>query len=94
MPKPLYRGNYPRRSKAVRDAAIRDPRTRCWRCGRTYAEGAQLWGPRGAAWQAGHVVDGHHGSVLRAEHARCNTKAGGQLGRARQMKREPVSPNA
>jgi hypothetical protein len=93
MPKPLYRGTYARRSKSVREAALANPTTRCWRCGRTYAEGVRLWGAKGAAWQAGHVVDGHPGSPLRAEHAKCNTAAGGRLGHSRRAT-EPTSPNA
>lgn len=96
MPKPLYRGTYPRRARAVREAAKAKPSTRCWRCGKTYAEGLRLWGPRGAKWQAGHVVDGHPGSPLAAEHAKCNTAAGGRLGSRRRKKAErgPISPNA
>jgi len=95
MPKPLYRGSYPRRAKAVRAAAYARPGTRCWRCHGTYADGLQQWGPKGAAWQAGHVVDGHPGSPLAAEHAKCNAIAGGKVGVARQnTKGHPTSPNA
>jgi hypothetical protein len=92
VPKPLYTGTYPRRAKAIRDAAWANPLTRCWRCKRTYPEAVRLWGKSGAAWQAGHLVDGHAGSPLVAEHARCNTAAGGRLGRARQAV-ERASPN-
>jgi hypothetical protein len=92
--KPLYQGTYPRRAKAVRDAAYSRPGTRCWRCQGTYAEALKHWGPRGAAWQAGHVVDGHPGSPLAAEHAQCNAKAGGKLGKMRSTHNQVRSPNA
>jgi hypothetical protein len=92
--KQLYRGSYPRRSKAVREAAKANPNTRCWRCGKTYAEALRMWGPVKAAWQAGHVVDSHPGSPLAPEHAKCNEAAGGRLGNARRQTVEPRSPNA
>lgn len=94
MPKPLYRGSYPRRSKAIREAAQQNPATRCWRCGRTYIEALRLWGPKGAAWQSGHVVDGHPGSPLAAEHARCNKRAGAKKGGEALRRPEVLSPNA
>jgi hypothetical protein len=93
MPSPLYRGTYPRRSRAVRDAAYKNPATLCWRCGRTYADAVKMYGPSGAAWQAGHIVDGHRGSPLAAEHARCNAIAGGRHGRE-QKRAQFASPNA
>jgi hypothetical protein len=93
--RPLYRGSYHSRSKRLRAAAYTNPATTCWRCGRTYAEAMKLWGPKGAAWQAGHKIDGHHGSPLAAEHTYCNTAAGARLGHKRRAKREsPRSPNA
>jgi hypothetical protein len=96
VPKPLYTGTYPRRAKSVRDAAWANPSTRCWRCKRTYPEAVRLWGKKAACWQAGHVVDGHPRSPLAPEHAKCNTAAGGRLGKAKQTAQgtQPVSPNA
>jgi hypothetical protein len=95
MPKPLYRGTYARRSKAVREAAFRNPSTRCWRCGHTYAEGVRLYGAQGARWQAGHVADGNPLSPLAAEHAKCNLKAGGRRGGGNRTQQPgPRSPNA
>jgi hypothetical protein len=93
--KPLYRGSYPSRSKRIREDAYANPGTICWRCTRTYAEAVKLWGPKGAAWQAGHKVDGHHGSPLAAEHAYCNAAEGAKRGHRRRAKRQnPRSPNA
>lgn len=91
-----YRGTYHRMSMRVRHAAYANPATRCRRCGNTYAEAARLWGPKGAAWQAGHVIDGHPRSALAAEHARCNQAAGGRLSEARRRwrKGQLESPNA
>jgi hypothetical protein len=89
-----WSGSYHRRAKRLREAAYGDPGVRCRRCGLTYAQAVTLWGKQGAAWQAGHVVDGHPGSPLAAEHARCNTSAGGRLGVERKAKRAPRSPNA
>jgi len=89
----LYGGTFPRRSKLVRDAAYENPATRCRRCGKTYAEAVAEWGRKAAAWQAGHVVDGHAGSPLAPEHARCNAAAGGRLGNERRWTASPRSPN-
>lgn len=95
MAKQLYQGSYPVRAKIVRDRANADPSTRCRRCRGTYAEAKAKWGAKGAAWQAGHVVDGHPGSPLAPEHAYCNLAAGGRMARARdEAKREPKSPNS
>ena len=91
---PHRRGTYHRRAKRIREAAYANPQARCRRCGRTYAEGLALWGKRDAAWQAGHIIDGHVGSPLAAEHARCNEEAGGRRGQERRMMRAPRSPNA
>lgn len=92
----LWRGNYPRRAKRVRDAAYANSNTRCRRCGRTRAEALALgWTPRQASWQAGHVVDGERTSPLAAEHAHCNESEGGRHGAAViHARREPRSPNA
>lgn len=90
----LWSGDYARRAKRIRDAANADPRTVCRRCGKTLSQAIALWGPQAAAWQAGHIVDGHPGSPLAAEHARCNTSAGGKRGVERKAMRAPKSPNA
>jgi hypothetical protein len=92
MPKRLYRGNYSARSKAVREKAYANPRTRCWRCHKTYAEAVRLYGPKGAAWQSGHIHDGNPLSRLAPEHARCNAAAGARVGN-KMRARQPVSPN-
>lgn len=45
----------------------------------------------GQAWDLGHTVDralGGHGSEVLPEHARCNRRAGGQLGQA--LRTQPV----
>lgn len=91
-----YRGTYHCMSKRVRQAAYADPTTRCRRCGNTYAKAVQLWGVKAAAWQAGHVIDGHRRSALAPEHARCNMVAGAKLGNARRRWKngERDSPNA
>jgi hypothetical protein len=86
----LYGGTFKRRSLAVRQAAYANPKTKCRRCGLTYAEGVNLWGEERAAWQAGHVIDGHPGSPLCAEHAYCNQAAGAAKGHHRDV----PSPNA
>lgn len=62
-----YKGDYPKRAKAVRDAAYADPTTRCWRCGGLLGKDT---------WDAGHLIDGSPLSPLAAEHATCNRSAG------------------
>lgn len=64
---------YRRRAKQVRDAANADPLTRCWVCNRTKAE-------HGSTWEAGHVIDGHPHSELRAECKPCNASKGARRG--------------
>jgi len=94
MTLPQHRGTYHRRAKRLRALAYANPATLCRRCGKTHAQALALWGERAAAWQAGHVVDGHPGSPLAPEHARCNTSAGGKRGVERKAMRAPRSPNA
>lgn len=92
--KRLWQGSYPRRAKAVRDAAYASPGTKCWRCGRTLAEHPPHRSGRLSFWQAGHVIDGDPRSPLRAEASYCNQVAGGQRSVAiMRRKREPMSPN-
>ena len=73
---PHHSGDYQRRAKQVRDAANRDPSTRCWQCGQTQAE-------HGRAWTAGHEHDGDPNSRLLPECARCNYKRGATAGNRR-----------
>lgn len=73
---PHHSGDYQRRSKQVRDAANRDPSTRCWQCGKTQAE-------HGRAWTAGHERDGDPLSRLLPECARCNYSRGATAGNRR-----------
>lgn len=65
----LWRGDYPRRAKTVRDAANADPTTKCWRCGRTLIE----HGP-GDTWQAGHIRSSDPTSPLAPEARSCNIR--------------------
>lgn len=78
---PHYRGTYHVRARHVRQAAIADPSTRCWRCGKTLGEIHQS-NPR-ATWTAGHLVDGEPTSPLAPECSPCNYSAGGRLSHAR-----------
>ena len=73
-----YGVSYQLRARAVRAAAYADPRTQCWRCGKTLDE----HGP-GARWDAGHVRDGDPTSPLAPEAASCNRSAGAVLGNER-----------
>jgi hypothetical protein len=73
---PHHSGDYQRRAKQVRDAANRDPSTRCWQCGKTQAE-------HGRAWTAGHERDGDPTSRLLPECARCNYSRGATAGNRR-----------
>jgi hypothetical protein len=81
-----YRGDYARRAAAVRAAAYANPATVCWRCGLTL-EQIRRTKPL-ARWEAGHVVDGQVGGLLRPEHSSCNRSAGAAYGNAL---REPRS---
>ena len=54
----------------------------------TWAEYAEIWGEKAAAWQAGHTVDGDSRAPILAEHARCNASAGAAAGN---RKRNPSS---
>lgn len=88
-PKPAYhKGDYPRRAKAVTDAAKANPLTQCWRCGRTLAQHPPHKTGRPATWHAGHVIDGDPNSPLLPEASTCNSRSGAQLGQ-RLSKAEP-----
>ena len=52
-----HRGTYHVDSRKVREAANRNPNTRCWRCGLTLDQARTKWGPH-VHWQAGHVRTG------------------------------------
>jgi hypothetical protein len=85
-----YRGRYHVAARRVRQLANADPRTLCWRCGRTLAQHPPHKGGRPAYWQAGHVVDGQANGALRPEASTCNLSAGGKLGaEATARKRKP-----
>ena len=73
--KAWHSGSYQRRAALVRQRADADPRTTCWRCGRTKAE-------HGTAWQAGHEIDGQVDGELRAECTTCNASHGARRGNA------------
>ena len=92
--RPHYHGRYYQLSKAVRQAAYANPLTLCWRCQKTYAQGLELYGREGAAWQAGHLVDGQPRSPLVAEHAHCNQSASHRARASWKQKQQRKSPNA
>lgn len=68
-----HRGSYQVRARHVREQALANPATQCWRCGRTAAE-------HGRRWHAGHLRDGDPNSPLLPECEPCNTSAGARLG--------------
>jgi hypothetical protein len=84
---PHHRGDYHVRSRRLVAAAYQHSDVRCWRCGLTHSEGVQRYGPRGAAWTAGHVVDGQVGGLLLPEHHHCNSSAGAVMGNKRRTPR-------
>ncbi len=86
--RPHYQGDYQVRARAVRQAAMLNPLTRCWRCGLTLAEHLPHRTGSPATWQAGHVIDSDPTSPLVAEASTCNKSAGASYGNA---KREPRS---
>lgn len=87
-PKPdYYKGDYPKRSAAVRAAANADPFTQCWRCGRTLSQHPPHRTGRPPSWQAGHVRAGDVTSPLLAEASTCNTSHGARLGNILRKKR-------
>lgn len=69
--KPHHRGDFPKRAKAIRDAAYANPATTCWRCGLTLQPGRK--------WTAGHLRDSDPTSPLAPECSRCNYSAGQAL---------------
>jgi hypothetical protein len=77
MPKPAHRrGNCHVTARLVREAANANPKTTCWRCGKTLAEHAPHKSGRPATWTAGHVNDGEAGGQLLPEASTCNYRAG------------------
>jgi len=75
--------DYKKAARLIRDAAYRDPGTRCWRCRRTLAE-VHTERPN-AVWHAGHLVEGDNTGGLAAECSPCNLAASQ---RSTMMKRE------
>lgn len=73
------------RARRVVADAIVDPSTVCWRCGRALDDHPPHPDGSPARWQAGHLVDGDPMSPLAAEASTCNLRAGGRLGRVRQL---------
>ena len=84
MVKPLYRGDYTARSKAVRLYAYANPATPCGMCGLTLAAHGMTKTGKRPTWDADHLRPGDPTSPLRPVVASCNRAAGGALGRARQ----------
>ena len=86
MTKPAHhRGSYHVQARRVRDAANRNPTTRCWRCGLTITE-VRKTKPR-ARWTAGHLVDGQAGGALAPECSPCNYSNGAAVGNAKRKPR-------
>ena len=79
-----HRGDYHRRSLALKAQAYANPDTRCWRCGRTMQQVRQTK-PR-AKWTAGHLVDGQINGALLPECSPCNYGAGARLTNSRRGK--------
>ena len=86
MKAPHHRGDFDRRSRAVKAAAYASTDTRCWFCGRTLAE-IRRYKPT-ARWTAGHVVDGQVNGELRAECSPCNYGRGAAMGNAQRKRTE------
>lgn len=63
-------------AKRVVDAAKADPRTLCWRCGRTLEQHPPHKSGRAAYWTAGHTVDRSPHCPLLPEASVCNYSAG------------------
>ena len=87
----LWRGAgvaHKNKSKALRDAAYRDPNATCWLCGKTLGEGPRYKNGRPSTWHADHVLPGDPRSPLRLAHSLCNERRGGR------KRNEPRSPNA
>lgn len=84
MAGPHHRGpDYERRAAAVRARANANPRTRCWRCGKTLAEHEPHRNGKRPRWEAGHTTDGKVGGELKPEASTCNKRAGIALTNAR-----------
>ena len=81
-------------AKLVRDAANRNPDTRCWSCGKTIADHPRRNG-KPQHWTAGHLRDGQPDHTLtltdlRAEASGCNYSRGASYGN--RQRTEPCSP--
>lgn len=88
----LYGGSYPRRAKAVRDAANANPYTTCQA---PVAPGGPLCGlrldqhPPGDSWTAGHVVPHDFHSDLVPQARSCNVREGNH-----RRKQPPSNPHS
>lgn len=85
--------DYPRRAKAITDAAKRNPLAVCWRCQRTLAQHPPHKTGRPPTWHAGHIHDGDPRSPLAAEASTCNQQQGGRT-TGHRTRLERTSPNA
>lgn len=85
-----YRGTYHVDSRRVREAAKRNPETRCWRCGLTIDQVRQRVNPR-AIWTSGHVNDGETGGPMLPECSPCNYGNGARLGNRKRKPRTDLS---
>ena len=95
MAKPHHSGTYHVQSKRVRDAAYRDPGTRCWRCRLTLDQCKPHRNGKPARWTAGHLIDGQVNGVLLPECSTCAATSGARYGNrlrgARRAARKAVS---
>lgn len=86
MRKPAhYSGSYRTRARLIVLAAVRNPLTRCWRCGLTMAEIKLLYPGRRITWQAGHTKDRDSSRPILAEHSYCNERHGQAAGESLKM---------
>ena len=92
-----YRGNYAAQSRAIRAAAYANPAHRCWRCGRTLAEVAEVFPGRKVSWDCGHTGGGIFPALL-AECSPCNRSDGGRRGaiaaNAARVAPAPLNPSS
>lgn len=72
----LWDSVYRSRAKVLREAAYANPRTMCWLCGKTLADGPRYRNGRPSEWHADHVVAGDPRSPLRVAHSLCNERRG------------------
>lgn len=85
----LWHGAYRPRAKALTATAYANPRSVCWLCGKTLAEGPRYRNGRASTWHADHVIAGDPRSPLRVAHSLCNERRG----RSGVKREEPRSPN-